>query len=190
MKRLLIVSHCILNTASKVAMDEKELQEEYRLRRTLMTKVMENDIQLLQLPCPEFILYGSRRWGHVKDQFDHPHFRKECRKMLEPVLMQLEEYLRYPDEYQVLGIVSVDGSPSCGYGLTCRGNWGGELSGNMDEVSVKVGTCKGVKEPGVLMEILEKELKERELQVPIYNMKDTIQLLDFVSGKETSKKNC
>ena len=26
MKRLLIVSHCILNTASKVAMDEKELQ--------------------------------------------------------------------------------------------------------------------------------------------------------------------
>ena len=77
MKRLLIVSHCILNTASKVAMDEKELQEEYELRLTLMTKVMENDIQLLQLPCPEFILYGSRRWGHVKDQFDHPHFRKE-----------------------------------------------------------------------------------------------------------------
>ena len=110
--------------------------------------------------------------------------------MLEPVLMQLEEYLKYPADYQVLGIVSVDGSPSCGYGLTCRGNWGGELSGNMDEVSVKVGTCKGVKEPGVLMEILEKELKERELQVPIYNMKDTIQLLNSVSGKETSKKNC
>ena len=44
MKRLLIVSHCILNTASKVAMDEKELQEEYELRLTLMTKVMENDI--------------------------------------------------------------------------------------------------------------------------------------------------
>ena len=54
--------------------------------------------------------------------------------------MQLEEYLRYPDEYQVLGIVSVDGSPSCGYGLTCRGNWGGELSGNMDEVSKLLGT--------------------------------------------------
>ena len=50
MKRLLIVSHCILNTASKVAMDEKELQEEYELRRTLRTKVMEDDIQLLQLP--------------------------------------------------------------------------------------------------------------------------------------------
>ena len=63
MKRLLIVSHCILNTASKVAMDEKELQEEYRLRRTLMTKVMEDDIQkqIESLPfSPELYIYNSK----------------------------------------------------------------------------------------------------------------------------------
>ena len=176
MKRLLIVSHCILNTASKVAMDEKELQEEYRLRRTLMTKVMEDDIQLLQLPCPEFILYGSRRWGHVKDQFDHPHFRKECRKMLEPVLMQLEEYLKYPADYQVLGIVSVEGSPSCGYRLTCRGDWGGEL-GEKDETDRRRDTLTMEQEPGVLMQILEEELKKRRMELSILSMDEAAEVL-------------
>lgn len=183
MKRLLFVSHCILNTASKVAMDEAELQKEYQTKAILMNKVLEKGIQLFQLPCPEFILYGSRRWGHVKDQFNHPHFRSECLKMLEPVLMQLEEYLTYPEEYEVFGIVSVEGSPSCGYGLTCRGNWGGELSGNMDEVSDKVNSCTASEGPGVFMEILEQELKKRNLQVPICNMEEAIRLLDSIHGK-------
>lgn len=56
MKYLLIISHCILNTASKVAMDEGELKEEYEKRDRLIRCVMENNIQLLQLPCPEFII--------------------------------------------------------------------------------------------------------------------------------------
>ena len=59
MKKLLIVSHCILNTASKVEMDEKDLRDEFRLKQRLLTKVMEEEIQLFQLPCPEFIMYGS-----------------------------------------------------------------------------------------------------------------------------------
>ena len=36
MKYLLIISHCILNTASKVAMDEGELKEEYEKRDRLI----------------------------------------------------------------------------------------------------------------------------------------------------------
>lgn len=174
MKKLLIVSHCILNTASKVAMDEAELKREYELRDQLFRGVLKENIQLLQLPCPEFRLYGSRRWGHVKTQFMHPHFRKECRNMLEPVLMQLEEYLTYPEEYQVMGIVSVEGSPSCGYHLTCTGDWGGELSGNDEELLRKVDTCRGTKEPGVLMQILEEELLKRNLKVPIITMEEAI----------------
>lgn len=185
MKKLLIVSHCILNTASKVEMDEKDLRDEFRLKQRLLTKVMEEEIQLFQLPCPEFIMYGSRRWGHVKNQFMHPHFRKVCREMLEPVLMQLEEYLKYPEEYQVLGIVSVEGSPSCGYHLTCTGTWGGELSGNRERVSEKVSTYEGIKEPGVFMEILQEELTKRELSVRIFSMEDAIQLLNSKSGEKT-----
>lgn len=184
MKYLLIISHCILNTASKVAMDERELKEEYEKRDRLIQSVMENNIQLFQLPCPEFVIYGSRRWGHVKEQFMHPHYYEECRKMLHPVLQQIEEYLKYPEEYQVVGIVSVEGSPSCGYHMTCSGRWGGELSGDASVIKEMQNTCKAVNEPGVFMEILEKELVSRAMAVPIMSMEEAVKKLSEIKRNE------
>ena len=119
MKNLLIVSHCILNNAAKVEQDEAELAEEYKIREELMQLILKKDVQLLQLPCPEFIMYGSQRWGHVKNQFQHPFYMEQCRKILEPVLLQLQEYAQHVEKFHVLGIVSVEGSPNCGYHLTC-----------------------------------------------------------------------
>ena len=123
MKNLLIVSHCILNNAAKVEQDEAELAEEYKIREELMQLILKKDVQLLQLPCPEFIMYGSQRWGHVKNQFQHPFYMEQCRKILEPVLLQLQEYAQHVEKFHVLGIVSVEGSPNCGYHLTCEGEW-------------------------------------------------------------------
>ena len=127
MKNLLIVSHCILNNAAKVEQDEAELAEEYKIREELMQLILKKDVQLLQLPCPEFIMYGSQRWGHVKNQFQHPFYMEQCRKILEPVLLQLQEYAQHVEKFHVLGIVSVEGSPNCGYHLTCEGEWKGEI---------------------------------------------------------------
>jgi predicted secreted protein len=177
MKKLLVVSHCILNTAAKVAMDEKELAAEYAVKDRLMQSVQEQHIQLLQLPCPEFLLYGSRRWGHVKNQFMHPHYRKECRRMLEPVLLQLEEYLSYPEDYFVLGIVSVEGSPSCGFKMTCVGQWGGELPDRVDDYAAVYDTFRTADGSGVFMEILQEELQRRHLQIPIITMEEAIEKL-------------
>lgn len=178
MKRLLVLSHCILNTASKVAMDERELAEEYKMKRSLLKYIAENDIEMIQLPCPEFMIYGACRWGHVKEQFMHPHYYEECRKMLAPVLGQLEEYLSYPGRFQVLGIVSVEGSPSCGYHMTCSGQWGGELSKDMSELREIRDTCKAVEGSGVFMEVLEKELRERSMDISILSMEEAVRLLE------------
>lgn len=73
---------------AKVEQDEAELAEEYKIREELMQLILKKDVQLLQLPCPEFIMYGSQRWGHVKNQFQHPFYMEQCRKILEPVLLQ------------------------------------------------------------------------------------------------------
>lgn len=180
MKDLLIISHCILNTASKVAMDEQELKEEYEKKDRLIHSIMENNIQLIQLPCPEFIIYGSRRWGHVKEQFMHPHYYEECRRMLLPILSQIEEYLKYPEEYRILGIVSVEGSPSCGYHMTCSGRWGGELSVDLDEITRMQNTCKAVNAPGVFMELLEKELMSRAMNISIMSMEEALEKLSKI----------
>lgn len=169
MKRIIFVSHCILNTASKVEQDEAGLEGEYRERRRLMELVLEKDIQIVQLPCPEFQIMGSRRWGHVRDQFDNPFFRSRCREMLEPFLLEMEEYCSRSDRFRILGVVSVEGSPSCGHGLTCRGDWRGEVE-TEDRFREIRGDLKMTEEPGVFIEVLEDELRSRALDIPVLSM--------------------
>lgn len=168
MKNILVLSHCLLNTASKVREDECNLKAEYELRSKLLKLIINNDIQMIQLPCPEFLLYGSQRWGHVKEQFDNPFYLNESKKMLEPFLLQIEEYLKHKDEFNIMGIVSVEGSPSCGYHLTCSSKkWGGEISKVQDSL-------KMVNDSGAFMDIIVDELKKRSISVPILTMEDAI----------------
>ena len=165
MKNILVVSHCILNKASKVEQDESELAEEYRQRDELLRLALDKDIQLMQLPCPEFIMYGASRWGHVKDQFDTPFFRSTCREILKPIMMQLKEYASKPGRFDIIGITSVEGSPSCGHSLTCRAEWGGELGKEPAPAEVRM-----VNEPGAYMEVLSEMMAEYGLVIPVFSI--------------------
>lgn len=72
-EKIIFVSHCILNTASKVVLyNQEEIDAEEALRKKFMYKIIDKEIMVVQLPCPEFTLYGARRWGHVSNQFDNP----------------------------------------------------------------------------------------------------------------------
>jgi predicted secreted protein len=173
-KKLFVVSHCILNTASKVEMDESRLANEYEEKKQFFDLVHSQGIQLLQLPCPEFLLYGSRRWGHVKEQFEHPHFQESCREMLRPILLQLQEYQSNPERFEVLGVISVEGSPSCGYERTCTGDWGGELSISIEQWKEKKDTCHATNQKGVFMRILEEELLKYDIRLAIYSIQKAI----------------
>ena len=93
-QKIVFVSHCALNTAAKVQRSAQEGEQEEKLRREFLHWVVDHGIQLIQLPCPEFTLYGASRWGHVKEQFDNPFFRDHCRKILQPVIQQMKGYLQ------------------------------------------------------------------------------------------------
>ncbi|GAA6493224.1 MAG TPA: DUF523 domain-containing protein [Candidatus Bariatricus faecipullorum] len=163
MKKIAFVSHCILNTASKVVLyNQEEIQAEEDLRRKFMHKVIDSGVQLIQLPCPEFTLYGPRRWGHVSNQFDNVFFRDHCRKILTPVIQQLKEYLANEDMFEVVGFIGVDGSPSCGVDYTCYADWYGSFDGRsgLDET---LASCRLGKGPGVLMAVLKEMLEEEGL---------------------------
>ena len=108
MKKIIFVSHCILNTASKVVLyNQEEIDAEENLRIKFLNKAISNGIQIIQLPCPEFTLYGAKRWGHVSNQFDNTFFRKHCRKILEPIIDQLKEYLENEDFFEVLALLEL-----------------------------------------------------------------------------------
>ena len=167
MKKIIFVSHCILNTASKVILyNQEEMDAEEALRKKFMHQVIDSDVHVIQLPCPEFTLYGAKRWGHVSDQFDNVFFRTHCRKILTPVMEQLKEYLANEDWFEVLGFVGVDGSPSCGVDYTCRGNWYGSFEGrkNLDETLADAHLVKG---SGVFMSVLKEMIKEENLEEKI-----------------------
>lgn len=164
MKQILLVSHCLLNTASKLKeFDEAQIADEEALRRKVLKKAVDQGIQLLQLPCPEFLQYGARRWGHTFDQFNNVFFRQRCREMLMPVLMQLKEYLENPNEFEIIGVLGIDGSPSCGVKYTCRADWGGEFSGR--DVAEIIQACTLREGSGVLICVLREMLAENGIDL-------------------------
>lgn len=174
MQKILIVSHCILNKSSKVEHDEDSLAEEYATRFDFLQTAIKNDIQLIQLPCPEFIMYGSRRWGHVKNQFDNPFFRENCRKIFLPILNQIEEYISRKDKFNIIGIVSVEGSPSCGNNLTCISKeWKGEFS-DCNSLENKLKSLEMKNEQGVFMKIISDMMKENNIDIPILSMQEAL----------------
>lgn len=171
MKKILFVSHCILNTASKVAMDDRaSIASEEDLRRRFVAEALSSGIQLIQLPCPEFTLYGSRRWGHVSNQFNNPFFREHCRRLIEPFILQIREYRSDKRKFRILGIVGIDGSPSCGVKYTCAGNWGGSYQTGEAWANRASGVSL-VRRSGIFIQVLREMLEETGLSdIPVVGL--------------------
>lgn len=164
-KKILIVSHCILNSASKVVSCDSLLTEEFANRKKLMQYIINNDIELLQLPCPEFLLYGSNRWGHVKEQFDNPFFKGKCEEILKDIIFQIKEYISN-DRFCILGICGINGSPSCGVDYTCSSKqWYGEFS-SKSNISETISSVKCIPEKGVFISVLSEMLEKENIQLP------------------------
>lgn len=169
---ILLVSHCILNTAAKVYYPYRaERDQEAETRTAFLQRALERGVQLLQLPCPEFTVYGPQRWGHTREQFDNPFFRAHCRRILAPVLEQVQAYLHggTADRFRVLGVIGVEGSPSCGISYTCSGGWGGELSARAD-LAQAVAQVHRVSGMGVLMEELSQMLAQAGITLPMIGL--------------------
>ncbi|MDU1414249.1 MAG: hypothetical protein E6929_15640 [Clostridium sp.] len=172
---VIFVSHCIINKSSKVRYyGEKKITQEELNRKEFLSIALKKDICLIQLPCPEFNIYGSDRWGHTKKQFDNPFFRDNCRNMLIPYILQMEEYCKEAEKFNVIGIVGIEGSPSCGINLTCGGNWGGEISSRDNIKEVVEGTFR-LNEKGVFMEVLKSMLEEKNLNIPMIGLSEIIE---------------
>ncbi len=162
-KKLIILSHCILNSYSKVE-NFKYTPPQDKLVKDLLN----SDYAIMQLPCPENIVYGNKRWGHVKEQFDTPFYRKECRKLFEPYLLQIKDYIK--NNVSIEGIISIEGSPSCGNSLTCSSKIClGELSSNPN-LSTCISDIKMIKGRGIFMEEMVSILRENDINIAIWEL--------------------
>lgn len=177
-KKIVLVCHCVLNSNSKV----EGLSQYEGVFKEYVNIIANKGIGIIQLPCPEMIMYGIKRWGHVKEQFDNLFYRQECRRILEPIIQQIRNYVDFG--YEIVGVVGIDGSPSCGVNFTCSGNFGGEIvdSCQIDNI---LDSLKEVNGSGVFIEELKKYLQEINLEIPFIsiNEKDVYSSLDEIANK-------
>lgn len=163
-KCIIAVSHCILNKYSKVESTSSRNPDIIKL----LSYILEKDIGIIQLPCPEMHMYGVKRWGHVKEQFDTPFFRETSRKLLKPIVQQVKDYIN--NEYKLIGIIGIEGSPSCGAFHTCKSmEWGGEFK-DIELIRQKTSTIIYSKSRGVFMEELENVLNDIEIKPKFFGL--------------------
>lgn len=159
-KKLIILSHCFLNEKSKVKKHGINPPADIG---EILKILLDNEIGMIQLPCPELTCYGLRRWGHVKEQFDTPHYRNHCRQSFDIYLEQIQDYIK--NGYEIIAIVGIEGSPSCGVYRTCSGEWGGEFSSNTN-LGETLKTIKMIESKGVFIEEIDKILTKNCIDIP------------------------
>ena len=118
--------------------------------REIIDQLRDYEVGLIQMPCPELTYAGLRRSSKTKEEYDTPLFRRHCRKIAFNVVDQIEEYRN--SGFEVLAILGVDGSPTCG----------------VEEIDAKFR-----KGSGIFIEELRSELKKREFVVLIKGIRDT-----------------
>lgn len=120
-RQIVALCHCLLNANVKVP----PLASHAGALELALERFASSGTGMFQLPCHETSFLGMSRWGMTSEQYDHPAFRRHCRRILEPCLDQLLALHR--EGCAMAGLVGVDGSPSCGMFRTCTGYRGGEI---------------------------------------------------------------
>lgn len=105
-KRLIIMSHCVLNQNSVVC-PLARAKGSFKFVKQLI----DEGVGIIQLPCPEFKFLGTTRKPMDKDEYDTPEYRSLCRSLLIPVVEDMEVYLK--DGYEIREIIGINESPTC-----------------------------------------------------------------------------
>ncbi|MBF8435609.1 hypothetical protein I0Q91_00825 [Halanaerobiaceae bacterium Z-7014] len=163
---IVLTVHCILNTESII----KGLGNNVNKSRELTKSLIENNVNIIQLPCPELNCFGLNRWGHVKEQFDNPFYREQCRNLFIPYLNRIKEYIN--NNIDIIGIIGKDMSPTCGINKTCsEKNWGGNIEGRKN-LSVIQKSVEVKNESGIFIEEIKKLLAESDINLSFYDLND------------------
>jgi len=164
-KKSLIVCHCLLNANAKIF----PLAICGGVNRDVLNPYLEEDVGLIQLPCPETGYLGLNRWGMTREQYDHLHYRDYCREILKPTLYQVRAFV--DAGYQILGVIGMDGSPNCGVHKTCAGFTGGEICSQAD-IGRQQEKLVFVPGKGVFFKILEEMLFKEKIDLHFWAVEE------------------
>lgn len=105
-KKLIIVSHCILNQNSVV-----EPLARAKGPFPIAKIFLDMGVGVLQLPCPEFKFLGPTRVPMSKEEYDTKEYRELCKNLFVPILEDIKKYIS--TGYDIKGIIGINESPTC-----------------------------------------------------------------------------
>ncbi len=157
-KYIVAVAHCILNQATRWFWDGGSGAWTEGFVSDFLEKLKPMGVGLYQLPCPEFNLLGNPRRPMTRDDYEAlPGFVNHCRILAESVIRELKTFkeLSIKPRLEILAIVGIEGSPSCGVEFT---------SHRISDASVRVAGR------GIFMELLEKLALSEGLNTAFYGL--------------------
>lgn len=154
--KIAIVAHCLLNQNTK----PHQRARFPGIATPVLDAIQNTGFALMQLPCPEISFAGMRRWSQVIEQYDTPAYRQHCSVLSRQSVDQIDHFLR--DGSFTLVIISLEGSPSCGYQFTGSSDTWRGFPGDAEFD----GTYPVRKGSGLFMQALQKEITDRDLPVP------------------------
>jgi predicted secreted protein len=163
--KVIFCSHCLLNQNAKL----EGIAGWPGMINSVVDLIIESKAGIVQMPCPEMLYEGIGRFDKSVEQYNCFAFRSLSVKIAEEMIDQIENYIQWG--YQVLAVLAMDGSPSCGYNLTQSAP---EWRGLIAEQSWR--KPRYIPERGVFMEILENQMKEKGLDVPIIGIPEIPEL--------------
>lgn len=160
--RVLLVSHCLLNPFSQV----KGYRSPKQTASYAISQALQHEVGLIQLPCPEFTFEGPNRWAKSFEQYDHRFFRRHCQEILDPLLEQLRAY--FADGTELVGVIGVQGSPSCGvFEVGSAPEWGGCFVDGPEGEPWQAPESKRVWGRGVFLDELAQALEDEGWEGPV-----------------------
>lgn len=106
-KKIVIVSHCVLNQ-NAVVLPLARAEGPMKCASILL----ESQCGIYQLPCPEKRMCGMGRVGMNEAQYGAiKGYHALCADMVEDVIWDLKDYLKH--DYTLAGLIAINGSPSC-----------------------------------------------------------------------------
>jgi predicted secreted protein len=126
-KRLVLVAHCVLNQNS-ISDGTADFPSQFR---EIVELLSEHEVGIVQLPCPELSCLGLDRRdeqgarrellaenSRIRGLMEEGHNVRKLRARADDIAQDVAEYRRHG--FEVLGVVGIDRSPSCGVETTSR----------------------------------------------------------------------
>ncbi len=167
-KKVIFIPFCLLAQGLRA---EGIVKKFPAIVKPVINLLEENQVNLIQIPCPELEYEGIKRKPASKTKYDNETYRNICKRYASQIVSFIEDLVK--NEYEVLGVLGIENSPSCA-------------------VNYLFEKGKRIRGTGIYMEELKKKMKEKNIDVPfigidIYGMNKTISKLKKILDNENKE---